>query len=448
MATPVILPKQGNSVESCIIQRWLKEPGEQVASGEALCEVETDKAVVEVEAPADGTLLERFAEVDDDVPVLTNIAAIGEAGEDVSDLRPAGEAAAPAPSAATASAPTSEPQPAAAAAPAPASTGAAAGTAGSSPRARALAAAKGIELAAIAGTGPDGMVIERDVTAAVAAGPRLSPTARAAAAAGGLVAPARGSGPAGLVTSADLQPAAAANAPATGEDAISVEPIKGIRKVIAERMHQSLATTAQLTLNARAKATALLAYRQRLKEHGEALGLPKITINDLVCYVVARCLRRFPEVNACFLGDRIERHSAVHLGLAVDTPRGLLVPVLPFADRLSLAELSAAIKPLAADCLDGKVDPARLEGGTFTVTNLGAAGIDFFTPVLNTPQVAILGVGGLSLQPFREDGAIVHHDTLALSLTIDHQALDGAPAARFLQAVVQGLEQVDLLLAQ
>lgn len=462
MATAVVLPKQGNSVESCIIQSWLKQPGDSVSAGEAICEVETDKAVVEVEAPADGVLLETFANPEDDVPVLSVIAAIGEAGEDISDIRPAGdgspEAASSSDAAPAASDAAAESAPAAAPA-APVASAATATGAGSSPRARAAAAsAGGVDVNALAGTGPGGLVIERDVAAAIAGRAKLSPAAKAALEADpSLVVPERGSGPDGLIKAEDLQPAASAPAaagaasataaPAAGSGASTEIKVKGIRKVVAERMHQSLSSTAQLTLTARFEATAIQAWRANAKASAEALGLPKITINDIVLFAVSRVLPQFPELNAHWLGDRIVQFADIHLGVAVDTPRGLLVPVLRNTQALSLAGIASAFRPLATATIDGSVAPDDLDGGTFTVTNLGALGIDAFTPVLNVPQVAILGVGAPVLAPKRTANGIDHVDYVTVSLTIDHQAVDGAPAARFLNALTSALENIDTLLA-
>ncbi|MHC5068788.1 MAG: dihydrolipoamide acetyltransferase family protein [Planctomycetota bacterium] len=453
MATAVILPKQGNSVESCIIQSWLKQPGDAVKAGEAICEVETDKATVEVEAPCDGTLIELFWAEDDDVPVLVNIAAIGDAGEDVSALRPAdaGGAAEAAPAAEEAPA-AAAPTAAAPAAAAPAAA-ASAGAGGSSPRARSLAAGEALTLDGIVGSGPDGRIIERDVEAALAGRAKLSPAAKEALTANpSLVVPARGSGPDGLVLAEDLQAAAAA--PAAASVAVAVPgsvteiKVKGVRKVIAERMMASLQGSAQLTLNTSFDASSIQAWRANYKANAEALGLPKITINDLIIFAVSRILPKFPELNAHWLGDKIVQFGDANIGVAVDTPKGLLVPVIPQANRKSLADLASEFRPLAMSCIEGNVQPERLSGGTFTITNLGAMGIESFTPVLNVPEVAILGVSAPTVQPSRgKNGEVEFVDRIGLSLTIDHQATDGAPGARFLQTLVKALENLDLILA-
>ena len=319
----------------------------------------------------------------------------------------------------------------------------------------------GVDYTALSGSGPNGRIIERDVVAAARARPVLTGAARAAAAAGAAV-PATGSGIGGRVTLADL---AAAAAPAAGvpEDAagaagepVETVPITGVRKLISERMQQSLRDTAQLSMHATADAEALLAYRARLKASPEHLGLSRVTINDLVLYAVARTLPRFPELNAVVAGDRIERHRAVQLAFAVDTERGLVVPVIAGADRLSIAALAARAHELAAATQAGSISPDLLHGGTFTVTNLGALGIESFTPILNLPQAAILGVGALLLKPVLADPAaigapdpaqVTWRRHLGLSLTIDHRVVDGGPAARFLQALGAALADIDLLAA-
>ncbi len=456
MPTPVVMPKQGQTVESCIIANWKKKPGDQVSAGEIICEVETDKALVEVESPASGVLLDIFFQVGDDVPVLTNIAAIGQPGEDVSSLRPAVSQAEPAKPAATEVTATQTP---------PATPAASSGTfVGISPRARNLAKAKGVETANLSGSGPSGRIIERDVQAALAHQPAMTPLAKTMIAHGGFTVSAHGSGVRGRIRAADLVSTTPIETAAQGmstvpttptvptevpvvTDEVQVIPVKGIRKVIATRMLESLQTTAQLTLNASADARALLAYRQQLKGSAEALGLQKVTINDLILFVVSRTLPQHPELNALFSDDTIYQHKNVHLGLAVDTPRGLMVPVIRQANTLSLKQISEEARRLASACLEGKIAPNELAGGTFTVTNLGNFGIESFTPVLNPPQVGILGVGNVNLKPIEVDGEVQFIPHLGLSLTINHQVVDGAPAARFLQAFAQGVAQFELLLA-
>ena len=480
MATPIVMPKQGNTVESVIIVDWKKQVGESVAVDDVLCEVETDKATMEVPSTVAGTLLAQLYAAGDEVPVMATIAWIGEAGE----LAPAEGAQGARSEEAAPTSPGAEPNaPATRTGPSPVLQSPTLHSPLShfptspppvSPRARNLAERKGIEAAVLTGSGPGGRVIERDVQAAIAAQPKLTPVAKAMVAEGGFAVPAQGSGPGGRVTSKDLvkegmkeevkegvkgeerkgarEGAAPTSVPQSPtlplsqSPTVEIIPLKGVRKVIAERMLQSLQTTAQLTLNASADARALQALRKRLKESPEAMGVRSITINDLVLFAVARTLPAFPGLNALFTGAEIHQHRSVHLGIAVDTPRGLMVPVVRNAETLTLRQLSAEAKRLATACVENKITPDELTGGTFTVTNLGAFGVESFTPVLNPPQVAILGVCNIQPKPTEIGDKVKFVPHLGLSLTINHQVVDGAPAARFLQALSQAIANIDLLL--
>ncbi len=480
MATEIVMPRQGQSVEACTIVRWLKQPGENVGTGDVLCEIETDKAAFEVESTAAGTLLAQFVPEGEEVPVLTPIAVVGEPGEDVpapaaagaggGALPPAGAGRPPAAHPAAAPEPVAAALPGqAAAVPAPAAADSAPARRGgpaSSPRARRRAGELGVDYTALSGSGPGGRIIERDVVAAAAARPALTAAARAAAA-GGSPVPAAGSGIGGRVTLADMEAAAApqaeaaaaAAAPAAAAQQVTTVPVTGVRKLISERMRQSLLDSAQLTMHASADAEALVAYRARLKNSAEHLQLRHVTINDLILFAAARTLPQFPELNAVVrsdgAGDHVERHRAVRLAFAVDTERGLMVPVIAAAERLSIAALAGRAHELAAAAQAGSISPDLLQGGTFTVTNLGALGVESFTPILNLPQVAILGVGALVLKPAAADLAqpgalrqVSYRRHLGLSLTIDHRMVDGAPAARFLQALAAAIADLDLLAAR
>ena len=433
MASAVLLPKLGNSVESSIILAWRKAVGDPVAAGEVLAEIETDKATLEVESPADGLLLARFYEAGAEVAVMAPIGAIGAAGEDVANLRPHASA--------TTLQPLSQ-QPRTAEpvthGTAPAQT--ARGRPASSPRARKLAAARGLPLDGLTGSGPGGRILERDVQAALAQGPRLTPVARAMLDEGGYVLPQQGSGPGGRIRRSDL-------IPASRTPAAERVPLRGARRVTARRMLESLQTTAQLTLHAPADARALLSLRERLKSGAAGADLRAVTINDLLHLAVARTLPAHPALNAQLMDDHILQHRDVHLGFAVDSPRGLFVPVIHDADRLGLQQLASEARRLAQACREGRVRPEELEGGTFTVSNLGAYGIESFTPVLNPPQAGILGVGAIHLKAVADDGGVAFRPHISLSLTIDHQVLDGAPAARFLQDLAQVLARIDQALA-
>jgi pyruvate dehydrogenase E2 component (dihydrolipoamide acetyltransferase) len=220
-----------------------------------------------------------------------------------------------------------------------------------------------------------------------------------------------------------------------------------VRKIIAERMRASLQSTAQLTMSAAADATKLLGYRARLKQSNDE-ALTSVSINDLVLFAVSRSLADFRDLNATFESGTIRRFSSVNLGFAVDTERGLMVPVIRGADRLSLVELAKEAHRLASACVDASIGPDEMSGGTFTVTNLGGLGIRSFTPVLNAPQVAILGVCSIEPAPVITDGETRFVPHIGLSLTIDHQVVDGAPAARYLQQLTRTLKDIDITLAR
>ena len=498
MAHILIMPRQGNTVESCIVVDWKIKEGDQVEADTPACEVETDKAAFEVPSGAAGTVLKLLKAAGDDVPVLEPIAVIGAVGEDWQAAlgNTGGEVSPPAPNPAgsplppsagerrpPATPPAQQPhrvsgvveqmRPGVALADAPNSPemrgcfsnpsgrwGAQAPQtphlATASPRARNLAAREALPLAGVPGTGPDGRIIERDVAAALADRPLLTPAAKAAGA--GAI-PLAGSGLAGRVTAADLSAGADLAAPPVFQlpPEYTDAPIKGIRKLIADRMYQSLAESAQFTLSAQAPASRLQELRARMKAGGEEWGLGKITVNDLILFAVSRLLPRYPFMNAHKIGDTLRTFRRVHLGVAVDTPRGLMVPVIRNADMLPLAQISSEAKRLAAACQGGAARPDELSGSTFTVTNLGSLGVTSFTPVLNAPEVGILGVCGIDLKPVAASpgetcacggGAAVRFEPhIGFSLTINHQVVDGAPAARFLKALGEAVADIDLLLA-
>ena len=441
MATIVVMPQLGNSVESCIIVEWMIAEGDTVAVDQTLASIETDKSTMEVPSTAAGTVLKLLWEEGDEVPVKDPLIIVGEPGEDISGLVPGADAApAEAAPAEQASAPEQ------AAAPAFATERA---TGAVSPRARALAASRGVDASAISeGSGPHGRVIERDVAAAIAAGPVLTSAARAAG-----VEATEGTGIGGRVSVADAgrvaqaAPAAAVAAPAGADypGASTSAPLKGVRKVVAKRMMESLTSTAQLTLNTTANAAGILALRKKVKNADEALGLNKITLNDLVCFAVSRTLPKYPMFNAHLEDGVLTQFEQVHLGFACDTPRGLLVPVIRSAQALGLKAFSDEAKRLAGGAIDGTIAPDFLSGGTFTVSNIGSFGIETFTPVINLPQTAILGVGAITPRPVvAADGSIGVEQRLNLSLTIDHQVIDGADGARFLRDLVAAIENIDV----
>jgi len=444
MATPVIMPRQGQSVESCIIGKWHKNKGDKVSVGDILFTYETDKATFDEESKVEGIMLDVFYEEGDDVECLLNVCVIGNDGESTAEFRPDGAASADE----TAAAPVAV----VAEAPAVAAVGTVnrdGGFVKISPRARALAAKEGVDVVSTPATGPDGRIIERDVKAMIAAG-NISTSAASADYQGR--AGISGTGIGGRVSISDLGTGAnniagQAGAPAAdGADYVEV-PHTNIRKVIAKSMHASLSNMAQLTLNSSYDMTEVNAFRAKVKASKDKLGLPNVTINDVILYTVSRALLNHPEVNAHYYDDKMLKFNSAHVAMAVDTPRGLLVPVLFNADKMSLSDISAAARQSADAAIEGKISPDRLAGGTFTVTNLGTLGIESFTPVINPPQTAILGVNTIETRVKEVNGELKAYKAMTLSLTFDHRALDGAPAARFLQEVVNRLENFTATLA-
>ena len=425
MAVPVLMPKQGITVESCVITQWNKQVGDAVAKGDLLFTYETDKASFEVVAEDEGILLAVFWPDGEDIPVLSNVAAIGSAGEDASSFAPEG-AAAPAD---TSPAPAVEaaPVPTQLAAPVALQDGAKRAV---SPRARATAALLGVDAMLAAGTGPYGRVIERDVRA-------LFEKGEAAQAAAPIVPVAS------VAVPAASAPVAAAPAQAGG---FRETKLSGVRRAIARSMTASLQTMAQLTLSSSFDASAILAARKTFKGSANA-QIAGITLTDMVNYATVRALAS-PEhahFNAHLSGDMMQFFDDVHLAFAVDTPRGLLVPVIQNAQSMTLRQMSSAVKELAAQAQQGSISPDLLAGGTFTVSNLGGLGIEHFTPVINPPQTGILGINNITYRPKDASGTI--YPAMGLSITFDHRALDGADAARFLRAVGRSLENFAELMA-
>ncbi len=420
MPKAIVMPKLGNTVESALILSWHVGVGDPVSAGQPLCEIETDKATIEVESSATGILLARFFEAGDEVPVMRNIAVVGRAGEAFDDLSPV--SAAPAEPVAP-----SDEKPA--------------NKVFISPRARNLARRKGIDASDIKGTGPEERIIERDIRALLDQQLKLTPVAKAMLE----------SGEYQIADESTIDRRVAKSDLAPTSSGVSAEvkeiPLTRLRRTIAKRMLESMQTTAQLTLHASADATALRGFRARLKSSADALGLRGATLNDLLLFAVARTLPTFPDLNARYEQDRLFQYTRVQLGMAVDTPRGLLVPVIRHADSLSLRALSDEARRLADACRDGSIKPDELAGGSFTVSNLGSLGIDSFTPILNPPQVGILGIGSIKLEPVERAGEVIFAPHIGLSLTVNHQAVDGAPAARFLAQLRENIANIELLLA-
>lgn len=437
MANFVIMPRQGQSVESCIITTWHKKVGDEVKEGDILFSYETDKSAFDEPSQFTGVILHSFAEEGDVVDCLSPVCIIGDAGEDISGMvgAPAAEEAAEAPSK---DAPAEEAAPTAA----PEVTKNDGERIRISPRAKHLALKTGVDMTRVSPTGPYGRIIERDINAALDAGYVATTAFVEDFLAGKIVESA-----AEETHAASAVPAAAPTAAPAAADfrAYTETPLTNVRRVIAKAMHASLSEMAQLTLNSSFDATSLLSYRKLLKEKGEALGLSKVTLNDMVLYAVARILPNYPEINANLVDNSFRTFAHANVGMAVDTDRGLLVPVIFGADTLSLAEISAKAKSLAGGAREGCLSPDEMSGGSFTVSNLGSLGVESFTPVINPPQTAILGVC-CTVNRLKADGSV--YPAMGLSLTFDHRAVDGAPAAKFLKELCTSLENFELLLAK
>ncbi len=448
MAKPVIMPRLGQSVESCIIAQWVKKKGDKVNKGDVLLSYETDKASFDLEAEEEGTLLEVFYFEGEEAPVLGNIAVIGAQGESVDEFRPSGggniEKTEPALSSPQEDIALSEDL-----SEVNVSTdlkGDASSKIYISPRARKLADKLGIYYDSIKGTGPQGRIIERDIEAAAKVMPRLTPTSGLIIKETKLTPSSAGSGIGGRIIEQDLL------YPSAITDDVEIVKLSNIRKLIAKGMFNSLHNSAQLTHHMGADARNILALREEIKNKIKDGTLKEnITINDMVCFAVIKALKQNPNANAHFLGDSVKLFKNVHLGFAVDTERGLIVPVAKNADRLSLAGLSDRLKELALICKTGNIDPDLIssEAASFTVSNLGAYGVEMFTPVINLPQVGILGVNTIISRPADlGNGVFGFIPYIGLSLTYDHRAIDGGPASVFLKTIKTEIENFPSSLSQ
>ena len=406
MATAVIMPKQGQSVETCIITKWFRSRGKGVATGDILCSYETDKAAFDLESPAEGILLDIFFEEGSEVPVLSNIAVIGKSGESAESFKP-GVAAASAHEAGLPEKPESQAASIQSAQPEPI-----VDEPGSririSPRARKLAQEKGVDFRSLAGSGPNGRIVSADIEGAKAGGTASGTPDR----------------------------------PSGAE--YSEKPLSNVRKLIAKAMHASLQNSAQLTHHMSADVRSLLEARAKIKEmRASGKAQSDITLNDMVCWCVIRALEKFPEANSHFLDDRIRTFNKVHLGFAVDTQRGLMVPVVKDAGGMDLEKLSAALKSATEACKKGSINPELIQSNaaTFTVSNLGNYGVEMFTPVINLPQAGILGVCTIINRPADLGNNIFGFAPyIGLSLTYDHRAIDGGPATLFLREIKEQIE--------
>jgi pyruvate dehydrogenase E2 component (dihydrolipoamide acetyltransferase) len=450
MATQVLVPPLGQTVDVVRLVAWYKGEGERVTQGEALFAIETDKATLDVESPASGVLRQVSAQPGEEVEVLSAIGLIAAAEEAVESpetrFRPA----------ALRKNLVSDPR-----------GGDKRQRTFISPRARRLAEEHHVPLVALRASGPEGAIIERDVRAYLEAqtGPAtlartersVTPVARRMAEEAGLDWRAlSGSGPGGRIGKEDVAQALGAEtreletrflgknlvSPAEMNEVRETIPLRSVRALIAERMLRSATGTAHVTLAAEADATALVDLRRQFVEDGL-----DVSYNALLLYVLGRALQEHPQLNASLEGETIQLWRRVHVGLAVDTERGLLAPVVRDVDGKGLLQLAGETNELIDRARAGQCAPEELQGSTFTLTNLGMYGIDMFTPIINLPECAILGVGRIKTQPVMSGDQVVGRQMVWLSLTFDHRLVDGGPAARFLQRVVQLIERPHLLIA-
>jgi len=411
MATQVIMPKQGQSVETCIITGWYRKKGESVKTGDLLFSYETDKAAFDYESPTDGILLEIIYPEGSEVPVLDIVAVIGQEGEKTAALQTHTGSSMPAEENRTPQKDLRDPSAATSAISeqlVPVTTL----KVRISPRAKRLADRKGIDFTSLKGSGPNGRIICSDVMSAIA-GTKLTTEPS-------------------LKTAADY----------------TDQPVTNIRKLIARAMHDSLRNSAQLTHHMSADVRKILEARRKIKEEMSAgKNMQDITLNDMICWCVIKALKKHPEINSHFLDDKIRRFNAVNLGIAVDTQRGLMVPAIKNSGDMDIRSLSAALKKASDECRKGNINPELIQStaATFTISNLGNYGVEMFTPVINLPQCAILGVCTIITRP-----ADLGNNTfgfvpyIGLSLTYDHRAVDGGPATLFLGEIKKEIENFTL----
>ena len=452
MASEIVLPQWGMEMQDGTIVRWLKQEGDTVAEGEPIVEVETAKLQTELESTASGVLSRIVAQEGEIVPIRGVLCVIAEPGEEVAP------SAAPAAPASASSAPTTTQA-------APAANGAGNGRLSVQvvPAARRLARDNNVDLAAVTGSGPNGRILLADVEAALQApAPSVSPepvegrervpvvpAARRLARENDIdLAAVTGSGPQGRILIEDVEAAIAArSAPAVAPEPVAdgVVPLTGIRGAVATRMLQSIQSTAQVTLTTEAIVTDAMQLRRGLSRHHAEEAGGNIGPLPVVVKAVAEALKRHPRMNAIETTGadgtaQVQMLTEINIGLAVALDEGLVTPVIRNADGKSLAQLAAENRDLAARTREGRTRPEEISGGTFTITNLGANDIDGFTPIINPPQVGILGVGRVAEKPVIANGEIAKGETMYLSLTFDHRVIDGAPAAAFLQTVKGLLE--------
>ena len=423
------MPQKGLSEETAILTKWFVKPGDEVKANQYLFSIENGKATYDIETEADGVVLACFGEENDEIPIETVVCVIGDRGEtyEISDgcaaVKEEPEAAA---QIKTPEEPiklsevTFEKQ----------AVTDANGRFFISPRAKMRAQELGINVLTLLASGPEGRIVEADVLKAkemilkqetekkTTTGPSAAPTA-------------------------DSEK----KTKTASEEEYTAVPHTGIRRATARNMMNSLQSSAQLTLVAAFDCSSLNRSREMLNEDAARFGIDKVTVNDMICFAAAKTVAEFPRVNAHYCEEEMRLFRHVNLGIAVSTDRGLLVPVVKKAEEMSLFSMIRENRRLIADCREGRIAQNDMNGGTFTVTNLGAYGVRCFTPILNPPQVAILGVGTMVKRLVETGTGYRSYKEMELSLTIDHRGIDGADGAQFLKKLVANLEQYEIVLA-
>jgi pyruvate dehydrogenase E2 component (dihydrolipoamide acetyltransferase) len=423
------------------VAKWLKQEGDAVDKGEPLFEVETEKITNTVQSIASGILFQVVIEVGQTVPVGAVLAIIAEEGErperiegvkvgEVEDVEaaPAGKAAA-----------------------APAAAATEKRYVAASPAAKRLAKELGVDISLVPGTGKEGRVTETDVKKYREEGPpalKVTPVAAEMARQSGIdLASVQGTGEGGKITKEDVELAIASPAavPGAAPAPPRTVPFVGMRRAIAENMHASLRHSAQLTLMSEVDVTEMVHFRDLLREEYRQDESVRVSYNDIIIYTMARVLKRFPYMNSTLAGEEILLHDRVDIGMAVALPDGLIVPKVRSADRKGILQIGREARELAGKAREGTLAMDEVTDGTFTISNMSMLGVDGFTPILNPPETAILGVGRVVEKPGVKNGRIEIRSFMTLSLTVDHRVVDGAPAGEFLQSLGRHLEQPALL---
>ena len=442
MATEIKMPRFGMTMKQGKLSKWFKQEGDTVQKGESLFEVETEKITNTVQSVASGILFQIVIQLGETVPVGAVLAVVADEGEapdriegikvgEVEDVEaaPAGKAA----PAKAEEAPAEKKYVLA------------------SPAAKRLAKELGVDLASVPGTGKEGRVTEDDVKKFHEEGPpppRITPVAAEMARQAGLdLSTIVGTGEGGKITKEDVElaissPAAAPGAPPAPPKSL---PFTGMRRAIADNMHASLQNSAQLTLMTEVDVTEMVHFRDLLREEYGKDESVRISYNDIIIYTIARVLKRFPYMNSTLVGEEILLHDRVDIGMAVALPDGLIVPKVRNADRKGILQIGREAREAAGKAREGALSMDEVTDGTFTISNMSMLGVDGFTPIINPPEIAILGVGRVVEKPGVKNGQIEIRSYMTLSLTIDHRVVDGAPGGEFLQSLARHLEQPALL---